>query len=354
MYIGDKTKWGHYHLVEEVLALMLNCHQAGVVTRISVEVHPNQSITICDDNVSCQLEIDESLSEAEEREFTNLERELSRLSNSHGVDFFGASSFRGGGMLGVSIAGVTFLSSNLKIEACGTSEVYRQSYRQGIAEGPVEVTPRTDESGTRITFAADPEIFEDKHRKFDVDKIRKRLEMLSYLNAGLETHFIDQQTGNEFTYRFSNGIREFLERPTSNPTSIVVNAHDGDIRFEAAFESAHRIVSYANSTRCFEGGLHLTHFFRVLAEVLNEFAQQNMNRFEYEPLPHAKLYELQLRGIISLRMSEPLWKGATKTRIENAELGEFADRQIRPQLVEFFDDQPKLARSIDSQGCGSC
>ena len=343
MYIGDTQKCGLHYLIEEILAMMLNCHRAGVVSRISIEAHLDQSITIRDNNISCQLEIDKRLSESEQREVTNLEVELAHLCRSQGLDFFGADSSCDGGLVGTSVAVVTFLSSCLKIQACGKSQVFRHSYLQGNPEGAVEITPRTNEVGTQITFTPDPEIFSEKHRNFDGEIMRKRLEMCSYLNAGLETNFIDQRTGNEFTYRFSNGIREFLNRPPTHPNPILVNAQDGDIHFEAAFESTHDVVSYVNTRRSFEGGTHVTHFFRVLAEVLNE---RNLYCLEYNALPHAKDYELQLRGIISLRISEPHWKGSTKTRLGNLVLEEFADKHIKQQLVDFFDGQPELARSI--------
>ena len=350
MYIGDTTGHGLRQLLEEVLELMLNCHRAGSVTRISVEAHPDQSITIHDDNNSCKLAIDKRLSDLEQREITNLECEVSRLHNSQGVDFFGASPFGGGGMRGISVACVNFLSSRFEIRACGESQVFRQSYLQGIPENPVEVTTRTDEVGTQIAFTPDPEIFshEHRHRNFDAEEICKRLEMLSYLNAGLETKFVDQRTGNEFTYRFTNGIQAFLDRPPKTSIPIVVDVHDGDIEFEAAFEQTHDVVSYANNTRTFDKGTHVTQFFRVLAEVLNDFKKHKMGGFgfRFDSMPHAKDYELQLRGIISVSMSDPRWEGATKTRIANPELEAFADERIKPQLVKFFDDQPELARSI--------
>ena len=45
-------------------------------------------------------------------------------------------------------------------------------------------------------------------------------------------------------------------------------------------------------------------------------------------------------------MKNPQWRGATKTRIGNEELLEFAEREIRPKLVQYFESHPKLARSL--------
>ena len=234
-------------------------------------------------NTGCKLETNDVLSSELGRDVTNLESELCHLRCSRQTKFFGdeIGSHRGG-MHGLSATVVNFLSSSLAFEACGESDVYRQNYQQGEPVSPVDVAPRKGESGTRITYTLDPEIFDSKHRVFSYERIHDRLEILAYLYPGLKTKVADERTGKEATFQYPAGIRQALDRMEHFPPRkqwaslepIVVGANDSEVEFQVALQRTQDITSYVNDIHCTENGTHLSSFFQVLGDVLNEIGRR--------------------------------------------------------------------------------
>ena len=352
MYIGDTGQAGLHYLIEYAIELMLGGFESNHVSDISISIHVDGSVTLQDDNVGCQLKVIDR-SDSDDRATTNLEDELCSVRfHSSGHSIFGYNTHFRGGLHGLPISIVNILSSWFRIEVCGESEVYRQEYRQGEPLAAVQTMPRTGQVGTRISFLPDPEIFSDA--KFVFARIKNRLQVLSFLHAGLKTSVSDERTKQACAFHNPSGLQDYLDHvcPDLHRSNfrdqwrLCVDAEVNETTFQVALRPANSLVSYINDIHCSEGGAHQIGFFSVLTDVLNEIGIRKSLLDPNERLPQPNDYESQVTGIISVRLPDPKWQGATRTKVGNEELVDFANQHLRPQVVDFFGSHPNLATQM--------
>jgi DNA gyrase subunit B len=78
-----------------------------------------------------------------------------------------------GGLHGVGVSCVNFLSGTLRLEIWREGKTYEQEYERGISVTKLEQTGKTRKRGSEITFKPDTEIFTET--KFSIDKLSERL-----------------------------------------------------------------------------------------------------------------------------------------------------------------------------------
>src|SRR5207253_110402 len=65
-----------------------------------------------------------------------------------------------GGLHGVGVSVVNFLSESLHVEIWRDGKTYEQEYERGIRVSDLNQTGKTRKRGTKITFKPDPQIFD--------------------------------------------------------------------------------------------------------------------------------------------------------------------------------------------------
>ena len=73
-----------------------------------------------------------------------------------------------GGLHGVGVTVVNFLSQWCKAEVHREGFVHRQEYEYGIAAGAVKRGEKSSATGTKVTFKPDGEIFETTKFQYDI------------------------------------------------------------------------------------------------------------------------------------------------------------------------------------------
>src|SRR5205085_11705548 len=87
-----------------------------------------------------------------------------------------------GGLHGVGVTVVNFLSEWLEAEVYRDGKIYKQRYERGKPTGPLKSAVTNEDRGTKITFKPDPEIFGENTYSFDT--LCNRLRELAFLNPG--------------------------------------------------------------------------------------------------------------------------------------------------------------------------
>lgn len=351
MYIGSTTRQGVHHLIEEVIDMMLDCYRDGRVSFISVELGKEGSVTCSDDNTQCELKVHDRLSQENDRETTNLEGSVgSLIIGGTGESIFNPHRPTRGSLHGISIVVTNFLSDRFSVQACSENEVFQMDYLKGEPQNPVKVSPRTTESGTRISFTPDTEIFSDEAKAIDGEQLRNRLEILAYLNPGLKIRFTDLRSDQEDTFHCSRGLRDYLRNrghlaePFREPKPILLEAKTEEIEFEIAIQPRNSVVSYVNDTGCGRGN-HVTSFFTTVRDVLNEIGFRREYISDEDKSPTAQDYELQLQGVMALRMEHPQWTDQRRSTINN-EFVDFFEIEVKPKLIAFFESEEELTRQL--------
>src|SRR5262245_42242235 len=207
MYIGDTTQRGLHHLVYEVVDNSIDEAMAGHATTVSVSINVDGSVTVEDDGRGIPVERHAQLSEEAGRDMSTLEGVMTVLK--FGGKFEKGAYQTSGGLHGVGVTVVNFLSEWCEVEVRRKGTVYHQEYERGVPTGDVRAIGSTNKTGTMTTFKPDSQIF--PNTRFIYDTLQRRLQELAFLNRGVKINFRDERAGKGETFQYERGILEFVE-----------------------------------------------------------------------------------------------------------------------------------------------
>ena len=108
-----------------------------------------------------------------------------------GGKFGGGGYAVSGGLHGVGVSVVNALSSRLDVRIKRDGKIWTQSYEHGTPTAPLAQQDSTDDTGTTVTFWADPDIFETVDYEFET--LARRFQEMAFLNRG--SHSAHRRTG---------------------------------------------------------------------------------------------------------------------------------------------------------------
>ena len=183
MYIGSTGPRGLHHLVYEIVDNSVDEALAGYADNIEVTILPDGAVRV-DDN-GRGIPVDEHPVEKK----STVEVVLTIL---HAGGKFGGGGYAvSGGLHGVGSSVVNALSTRLDVEVHRQGYVWRQSYRNGVPQAPLEQGEASDRTGTIITFWPSPDTFETV--EFDYETLRTRFQQMAFLNKGLRIAITDER-----------------------------------------------------------------------------------------------------------------------------------------------------------------
>ena len=347
MYIADTTSRGLHHLVYEVVDNSIDEAMAGYASEISVTINNDGSITVEDDGRGIPVEDHEKLG-------------VSTLQGVMTVLKFGGKFKKGayqtsGGLHGVGVTVVNFLSEWCEVEVRRDGHVYQQEYERGVPTGDVRRIGRTDRLGTKTTFKPDSLIFPDTNFKANI--LQRRLQELAFLNRGVRITFRDERSGEGESFRYERGIVEFVEHLNRasepvHPEVIFIEGMYDEVGLEIAVqyssEYTENVHTYVNNISTIEGGTHLSGFRAAITRSLNTYGRKE-NLFK-DLVPSGDDFREGLTAVISLRVPEPQFEGQTKTKLGNSEIEGIVNSAVGDFLSSFLEENPKTARQLVQKG----
>lgn len=345
MYIGSTSERGLHHLVYEVVDNSIDEALAGYCTKIIVTIHENGSLSVIDNGRGIPVAMHEKYKKS------GVELVLTTL---HAGGKFDRDSYKvSGGLHGVGVSCVNALSAWLEVTVFRNGHKYFQRYEEGFPVEPLKQLEQINQTGTKIHFQPNPEIFETIVFKYET--VVSRLKELAFLNAGLEIEVTDERTGKSDKFRFDGGIREFVQHINRNktplhPEPIYVFAEKEDVEAEIAIQYTdgftENIFTFTNNINTHEGGTHLSGFKSALTRVLNDYGKKN-NLFDGNDFSlSGEDCREGITTVISCRVRFPQFEGQTKTKLGNSEVRGIVDRLTNEKLSEFFEENPTVARII--------
>jgi DNA gyrase subunit B len=351
MYIGSTGPSGLHHLIRELVDNAVDEAMAGVCTRIDVTILANGSCRVSDDGRGIPVEEHPQYpgQSAAEIVYTTL----------HAGGKFGGGGYKvSGGLHGVGASIVNALSTNLLLEIDRNGEHYQMSFKDGgKPQGKLKVTgpaPR-GRTGTSITFTPDPTIFDDV--EFRAQTITERLQIMAFLNRGLEIRFIDERVGRQSkeTYKYNGGIVDYVRHLNNTKESLFrkvgfyeqsETGQEVEIAFQwntGYYESIH---SFANGIATIEGGMHEEGFRKAITNVVNRYARKrNLLKEKDENLAGEDIRE-GLTAIVSVRLAEPQFEGQTKGKLGNVAIRSLVERATNERLADWLEENPKEGGQI--------
>ncbi|MGV3486696.1 MAG: DNA gyrase subunit B [Planctomycetaceae bacterium] len=349
MYIGDTTVRGLHHLVYEVVDNSIDEAMAGFAKTVSVVVHTDGSVTVEDDGRGIPVTKHEQLSEELERDVSTLEGVMTVLK--FGGKFQKGAYQTSGGLHGVGVTVVNFLSQWAEVEVSRDGFTWTQEYERGAPTGPVKQGRPTKKTGTKTTFKADGQIF--AVTKYSFDTIYKRLQELAFLNSGVHIKFLDERNGEGGDFKYERGIVEFVEhlnRASDVLHADVINfkgARDGveyDIALQYSTEFTENVQSYVNNIHTIEGGTHVSGFRSALTRTINNYGKKE--GLYKTTTPTGDDFREGLTAVISVRVPHPQFEGQTKTKLGNGEVEGIINGSIGEALAKYLEENPKTAKAM--------
>lgn len=346
MYIGSTSSRGLHHLVWEVVDNSIDEAMAGFCDKIDVIVHPDNSVTVIDNGRGIPV------GEHAKMNRPAVEVVMTVL---HAGGKFGGEGYKvSGGLHGVGVSVVNALSKKLIVEIKREGKIFKQEYCCGVPQYDLKIIGDTDETGTKITFFPDDEIFTET-LEFDHEILQSRIRELAFLNKGIELNFIDERLDKNYSYKYDGGIISFVEflnrnREVINDPPIYVEGNKDDLQVEIALQYndgySENIFSYANNIHTHEGGTHESGFKSALTRVINDYAKKiNALKSSDANLTGDDVRE-GITAVISVKVTEPQFEGQTKTKLGNSEARSIVESLFAEKMGEFLIENPSIARRI--------
>lgn len=352
MYIGSTSERGLHHLVYEVVDNSVDEALAGRCDYIKVTVSKDNIITVEDDGSGIPVK------EHPTTHKSTLETVLTVL---HAGGKFDDKAYQfSGGLHGVGVSVVNALSEYLIAEVKRDGHIYKMTFSRGEVTSELEVIGDTKETGTKITFKPDAEIFDTTI--FDRKTLENRFREMAFLNKGVEIIFEDQREDFSESFKFDGGISEFVKYLNRNKTPIMdlIPHFDGmqeDIEVEVSFQYtdgySENILTYANNIHTLEGGTHLSGFRSALTRTVNDYARNFKFIKENEDNLQGEDIREGITAIISVKISEPQFEGQTKAKLGNSEVRGAVDTFVSQRLQAFLEENPKPAKAIIEKALAS-
>ena len=346
MYIGSTGELGLHHLVYEVVDNSIDEALAGYCDTVEVTIHLDNSITVVDNGRGIPIdEIKKEKRSAAEVVMTKL----------HAGGKFDSNAYKvSGGLHGVGVSCVNFLSESLHLEIWRDSKTYEQEYIRGVPVIALKQTGKTRRRGTKITFKPDTQIF--THTEFSFDKLSERLREKAFLNKGIRITIKDEREEPERSHEFyyKGGIAEFVKHLNKNKSTL----HEKPIYFEKesdilAIEVAiqyndgydEKVYSFANNINTVDGGSHLSGFRSAFTRTINAYAQSSGLAKNFKGSLTGDDTREGLVAVISVKLPQPQFEGQTKGKL-NSDVKGAVESFLNERLTEYFEQNPSVARKI--------
>ena len=349
MYIGDNTSRGLHHLVYEVVDNSIDECMAGYAKRVTVTINVDGSVTVEDDGRGIPTDIHVQLSEEMDREVSTLEGVMTVLK--FGGKFEKGAYQTSGGLHGVGVTVVNFLSEWCEVEVSRDGHLWQQEYQRGGPTGPVRKMGTTPGTGTKTTFKPDPQIF--PQTKFSGDILARRLQELAFLNSGVKIIFTDSGSGRTEEFFYERGVEEFIEWLNRSSDALhqdvifLSGENEGvtwDIALQYTGEFTENLHSYVNNISTNEGGTHVSGFRSALTRSINAYGKKTGI---YKDLtPTGDDIREGLTAVVSVRVPEPQFEGQTKTKLGNSEVESIVNSAVGEFLAKYLEEHPKTAKAI--------
>jgi DNA gyrase subunit B len=353
MYIGDTTQRGLHHLVYEVVDNSIDEAMAGHATTVSVSINVDGSVTVEDDGRGIPVERHAQLSEEIGRDVSTLEGVMTVLK--FGGKFEKGAYQTSGGLHGVGVTVVNFLSEWCEVEVCRGGQVYHQEYERGIPKTDVRRVGHTTKRGTKTTFKADPQIF--PNTKYIYATLQKRMQELAFLNQGVRITIGDERTGEKESYQYDDGLRQYVQHlnRASEPVHaeiLYIKGEEEGVTVEVAMqysaEYTENVHSYVNNINTTEGGTHLSGFRTALTRCINKYGKDS-GLFK-DLVPTGEDVREGLTAVISVRVPHPQFEGQTKTKLGNSEVEGIINSIFGEFLAKYLEENPRTAKAMVKKG----
>jgi DNA gyrase subunit B len=334
---------------------------AGYCDRIDITLLADGGCRVVDNGRGIPTDINK------QHNLSGVEIALTKL---HGGGKFGGDGYKvSGGLHGVGVSVVNALSRKLVVEVDRDGKRHTMTFADGgKPQGKLKVTgeaPRNGRSGPRhgttVTFWPDDTVFETV--EFSARTIVERLQMMAFLNKGLEIRFRDERPDHDsepVVFKYAGGIVDFVKHVNTTKESLFSKVgyyaeEDATSEVEVAFQwntgyNTDGIHSFANGINTVEGGTHVEGFKAALTTAVNKYARAKGQLKEKDANLAGEDIREGITTIVSVRLRDPQFEGQTKAKLGNTSMKTLVQRATNEKLGDWLEENPTEANKIVRKG----
>lgn len=352
MYIGSVSRKGLNHLIYEIVDNAVDEHLAGACDTIYVSLEADGSCTVEDNGRGIPVGLHQKGIPAARVVFSTL----------HAGGKFDSSVYKtSGGLHGVGSSVVNALSVYLDVEISRDGYIHHDRYERGnpviqLENGLLPKIGKTKQTGTKINFLPDPEIFEKT--RFKGDEVKSRMHETAYLNPELTIIFEDRrgEIVEHIEYHEPDGIIGFvkdLNRKSETIHDVVYFKGESDgITVETAFQYTNEfhenILGFCNNIYNAEGGTHITGFKTIFTTVINQYARELGILKEKDANFTGTDVRNGMTAVVSIKHPDPRFEGQTKTKLDNQDASRAVAKIASEEIQLYFDKNLESLKAVIS------
>lgn len=350
MYIGDTGMRGLHHCVYEIVDNSVDEALAGYCTFIDVTIHIDNSVTVVDNGRGIPTDIHPT------EGVSGAELAYTKLHAGGKFNEDGGAYKVSGGLHGVGAAVVNALSKWVKLEIKKYGKLHELNFDHGKATAVIKeigTLENPKETGTKVTFKPDNEIFE--FHEFNYDTLANRFREMAFLNRGLKISLKDERNDKGELFHFEGGISEFvnyLNRAKSAIHKKVIyfiqtkDDYEAEVALQWTDSYNEVITSYANNISTPEGGTHVSGFKTALTRVLNNYAKDNNLLKNIKIALTGDDMREGLTAVVSVKLKEPQFEGQTKSKLGNSEVEGIVNSLVGESFKQYLEENPEIGKAV--------
>ncbi|WP_310620173.1 DNA topoisomerase IV subunit B [Flexibacterium corallicola] len=355
MYIGGTDEKALHHLFAEVIDNSMDEAVAGHASWIDVYLDNDGYLSVTDNGRGIPID-----PHPKYKDKSALEVIMTTL---HAGGKFDSKVYEtSGGLHGVGVSVVNALSEDLVVEVARNRQLYRQNFKQGIVQGPLEhVGDVHNRRGTMVRFKPDTEIF-GKSAKFKPQILLQMARSKAYLFGGVEIRWrcapelcADlKAVPREATFHFPGGLKDYLQESLQNERLVTDEAFSGRTSATGKHGAVEWAVSwfagdgfsksYCNTVPTPEGGTHETGIRYALLRGLKAYGELVGNK----KAAHITGDDIltSAASMLSVFIREPEFVGQTKDKLATNAATRIVENAIRDSFDHWLTASPNQANKL--------
>jgi topoisomerase-4 subunit B len=335
------------HLAQEVVDNSVDEAISGHASKIEVTVFKDGSLQVKDNGRGMPVDIhpEEGISGAEVI--------LTRL---HAGGKFSSKNYRfSGGLHGVGVSVVNALSRQLEVWVRRGGKEYNLAFKSGEKVAGLDEVGKVgrQNTGTTVRFWPDPKFFDSA--KFSLARLKHVLRAKAVLCPGLEVSLVDEKTGEQQTWHYVDGLRDYLVDTLGDVVCVPQEPFVGNLEgnAEAAewallwLPEAGELVneSYVNLIPTAQGGTHVNGLRTGLTEAIREFCEFRSLLPRGVKITPDDVWE-RCAYILSVKLLDPQFSGQTKERLSSRECAAFVSGVVKDAFSLWLNQHTEAGEQI--------